>query len=1342
MALPAILGASRAVLSGSKLARTANIGSKLLGRRKKDPPGEKTEGSRGEIVSTPSTSLVPSVSVVSKQTTSETPRVSTPKSSPGKSTLEEDVRYIREKTVEIDKLLKSSFAQRKKEEKQRQKRVKSLLRTRKEARFEKKSGSGMLGKAGSVVKKPASGIFDWLKNYVTSIVVGFVAIKLLPLLPVLEPIIKGIFKVGEFLIDAAGFLLNGLVTFIDWGYKAYDATAGFIKNIGGEDAAKVFEKFSGVLTTFANLAVIAGLVAVKSGGGPDFGGGRKGGTRIGKGGKTTGITGRGVGKTRTTSPAAARRFASRFGRDAAEKRFGKDAVSSLGGKFGRSRLTNAVRSGATAVADKIGGRGGVKALASLGKIGKFIKVPVIGGIISSVLALMSGESPGKALFAGIGTTIGGALGTLIPIPVVGTILGGFIGDYVGNLLGTLFFGGGIKEAGAQLGRDILGVFTGVGKGAKAIFDWVIGGGLFTLLKNVGGGLLKFVGYLLNPGGLLFDALKGGAGAIKFIVGGLFNLIKGIGGGALRLVNYLLNPGGLFWDLLKLGGNIAKSIFNFAVNAIGSSIEFIKDFIGGIFSRFIGNFPTIGIPEGWGIQTTLGKILGWIPFLQPYVEDGRLTRFPDLSMFIPGLGLPFFLAHLGKSMFPGSFFDSMPSGVSDVWRGAKNVVENITEGVSNAVEGTKRATGGIADALTFNLFDFDKQNKVEKKEEGGTVGLSDSGKEAKLESTKLVPTFSTPDLSISDVGATLKGAGSSGEKAGKLYKPAGIVALIELGNELKKLPIVGEAMAAALRIAVGITPQSSAFKNIGADLINFTSLESVEGIADSQGDIKQGVSKFETGGEIDAVVSIDSADTALKADNLGRFLKSEMSGLKLSTVDEAEKGAEGLASFFSNFLGALGSMVPGAPNLSGAGSDPGAPGSAPSASGASGGATSSKFGTPEQKKLLDAIAFAEGTTGSYGTLYGGKVIPELAAGEMTIAEVLKMQKSKMYKGESVYGSGYDSNATGRYQFMSYVLEEEIGIQGVDPSEKFTPELQDRLILNRMSRMRGVTAALLAEEGISDKVIDMLAPEFASFPNLIGPDAQGRVGTNSSYYGQGGKSAAEIKKAYGDSTGEASAIAIAEPTTPMVPGADPSSTTPNIQTADPSSTPKGEGSKIAGELGRFLDSKGLGGWGSGTHQHPEHPPWPKESGHATNSLHYESQGARALDIGGFGPIAYRENGYTGTDDQTQILAAISEFNSSKGATPVELLHEGNEPSGHWNHVHVAYQGGGLIQKPTINRSSGLQETMAYDKRSAKVMIQPMIIEKSVPSDPIPTSSGGGGMSMGSGQVNSNADKFFAG
>ena len=206
---------------------------------------------------------------------------------------------------------------------------------------------------------------------------------------------------------------------------------------------------------------------------------------------------------------------------------------------------------------------------------------------------------------------------------------------------------------------------------------------------------------------------------------------------------------------------------------------------------------------------------------------------------------------------------------------------------------------------------------------------------------------------------------------------------------------------------------------------------------------------------------------------------------------------------------------------------------------SGGGGGGGYGTSEQRKMLDAIAFAEGTTKSYGTVYGGKVIPELANGQMTVEEVLKMQETKMYKGERVYGSGYDSNATGRYQFMSYVLREEIAKQGKSMSDKFTPALQDELILNRISRMRGVTPELLSQEGMSDKVIDMLAPEFASFPNLFGPDAKGRVGTKSSYYGQGGKSASAIKKAYGDSAGEGTG--------------ESSSTTPSSQTTTSPSKP---------------------------------------------------------------------------------------------------------------------------------------------------------------------------------------------
>jgi len=179
--------------------------------------------------------------------------------------------------------------------------------------------------------------------------------------------------------------------------------------------------------------------------------------------------------------------------------------------------------------------------------------------------------------------------------------------------------------------------------------------------------------------------------------------------------------------------------------------------------------------------------------------------------------------------------------------------------------------------------------------------------------------------------------------------------------------------------------------------------------------------------------------------------------------------------------------------------------------------SGKSGTIEQQAMLKAISFAEGTTSSYGTIYGGKVVPELARGELTINQVLEMQRTGMLNGKSVgYAKdGYDSDATGRYQFMSYTLREEMQKQNIPGTALFTPALQDQMILRRIARFRKVTPELLRKEGMSDKVIDMLAPEFASFPNLFGPDAKGRVGTNTSYYGQGGKSAESIKKVYNES-----------------------------------------------------------------------------------------------------------------------------------------------------------------------------------------------------------------------------------
>jgi muramidase (phage lysozyme) len=190
---------------------------------------------------------------------------------------------------------------------------------------------------------------------------------------------------------------------------------------------------------------------------------------------------------------------------------------------------------------------------------------------------------------------------------------------------------------------------------------------------------------------------------------------------------------------------------------------------------------------------------------------------------------------------------------------------------------------------------------------------------------------------------------------------------------------------------------------------------------------------------------------------------------------------------------------------------GAPGAMPTVSGE---------GTPEQQALLKSLRFAEGTSKSYGTIFGGNSVKELEEGKLTVQETINMADTgklpKRLGGGTVPGYGKGSKATGAYQFMPGTLEGLIKNGALKGNELFTNKVQDRAAL-QLAADSGVTADLLKKEGLSANVSNKLSPVWASFPTKSG----------TSYYGQPVKSLSSIQKVYAQSLKQPSAPQAATP-----------------------------------------------------------------------------------------------------------------------------------------------------------------------------------------------------------------------
>lgn len=213
------------------------------------------------------------------------------------------VLVIRKKLITIDKLLKNSLLQEKKEigKKKRKKQIKS--REEREKNIETPKGLKVSEKVKSLI--PATGILDAVQRFVTFTFVGWLFTKFSDNLPKLIEITKNISPIINTAEKIIGGIFEGVVGFIDAGYKTVDNIRKLSKDIGGEKAQKIYDDFTKNFNYITNAILTLGLSTLvqpkptptKSNGGL-VNSYAQGGT-VTRGGQ---VVGGGIGRTLKTQP--------------------------------------------------------------------------------------------------------------------------------------------------------------------------------------------------------------------------------------------------------------------------------------------------------------------------------------------------------------------------------------------------------------------------------------------------------------------------------------------------------------------------------------------------------------------------------------------------------------------------------------------------------------------------------------------------------------------------------------------------------------------------------------------------------------------------------------------------------------------------------------------------------------------------------------------------------------------------------------------------------------------------------------------------------------------------------
>jgi hypothetical protein len=175
---------------------------------------------------------------------------------------------IKKQVIKIENLINRKYVEDVKKQREEDKLAEQSKRKKREEKLEDKPKADE--KLPNIPSLPKLGFLDGIKKFIVNMILGFIAFRLIDHLPKIANFLKILAPAVDFFIDFSGKLLDGLVTFIDWGYKAYDFTRKQLKSFGGENFVKVFDTFNGAVGKVIEAAITTAVVLGSQGKGGVF----------------------------------------------------------------------------------------------------------------------------------------------------------------------------------------------------------------------------------------------------------------------------------------------------------------------------------------------------------------------------------------------------------------------------------------------------------------------------------------------------------------------------------------------------------------------------------------------------------------------------------------------------------------------------------------------------------------------------------------------------------------------------------------------------------------------------------------------------------------------------------------------------------------------------------------------------------------------------------------------------------------------------------------------------------------------------------------------------------------